>query len=58
MKVRLSLDTDNAAFEDDRWESEVARILRATAVKVEAGGTGFIVRDANGNKVGKFEVFA
>lgn len=56
----LSINTDNAAFEDDRG-AEVARILRMIADEVEGGvdrdsghdGNG---RDINGNTVGKWEL--
>lgn len=50
----LHMDTDNAAFENDR-EAEVARILRWTADRLEHGvvSVGRCI-DANGNTVGSF----
>jgi hypothetical protein len=52
--VRLSVDTGNAAFEGSATE-EVARILREAADKVKDGEHIFVLRDYNGNTVGKFE---
>ena len=56
----LTIETDNAAFEDDNLAPEIARILRKLAVTVERELTpdsddGFSVRlqDVNGNKVGE-----
>lgn len=48
----LQFNTDNAAFEGDNKPSEIARILRAVAFKVEAGETEGKARDINGNSVG------
>jgi len=53
MKFRLEMTCDNAAFEDD--PGEIARILRATADKVESGATSVALIDANGNRVGVAE---
>ena len=54
----VSMNTDNAAFDDDH-NSEVARILRAIADKVESHGcSGFFetIRDINGNDVGRYAI--
>lgn len=50
--MKLSIETGNAAFEDDNKFYEVARILRQAADKVEYGDTEFNLRDINGNHVG------
>jgi len=58
MKFKLEIETDNAAFEDGP-ESEVARILRALAARIE---NEFCmsqpVFDINGNRVGRSTVEA
>lgn len=58
MTVKLTIKTDNAAFEDQSG-MEVARILREAAGKVEnwPGYSEFAIglRDFNGNKVGEME---
>jgi hypothetical protein len=53
---RLTIETDNAAFEDD---GELARILRRLADKVDAVPAGWDhgnVMDTNGNNVGEWEM--
>lgn len=55
-QLNIVMNLGNAAFEDD--PGEVARILRDLADKVENGvseGDEFVLRDINGNKVGKAE---
>lgn len=52
--VRLWVETGNSAFEGGATD-EVARILREAADKVEDGGHNFVLRDYNGNTLGKFE---
>lgn len=57
MRFNLDFDMDNAAFEGDAAEGEVARILRNIAEKIEiAGLTEGAVYDINGNRVGAYEV--
>lgn len=55
MKFEASIKMDNAAFEDAP-ASELARILRAIAARVEAGDFDGKAVDANGNKVGSWAV--
>jgi hypothetical protein len=57
VRFTLTIDCDNAAFEDHPG-SEVARILKEVARKLPADdlGSGFKLRDVNGNTVGKVEV--
>ncbi len=49
----LKIETENAAFAED-GSSEVARILRDVASRLDRGETDGRVRDANGNTVGDF----
>jgi len=52
--LRIEFETDNAAFES---RAEIARILRQVAVEVmNTGRTERAIVDANGNKVGKWEL--
>ena len=54
-KVSIRMDTDNAVFRDESgrlYESEVSRILREVADRVESGERKFSFRDYNGNTVG------
>lgn len=55
MKFNLSIDCDNAVFEDQP-ATEIARILRSVAHRVTTGGIGGNVRDLNGNTVGGWAV--
>lgn len=50
----LTIETDNAAFEDDNLLAETARILRVAADKIERGNHPANLLDVNGNKVGSF----
>lgn len=51
----LIIWTDNAAFEGEYLYSEVARILRETAERFEAGEDHRAhLFDVNGNRVGSF----
>jgi hypothetical protein len=55
MKVTITIDTGNAAFEDGY--SEVARILKERAERIEEAGyiAGAYLYDVNGNKVGQIK---
>ena len=59
MKLTLTLDMDNAAFEDSPGQ-EAARLLRSAARKVEGCEPGdqdsFMLLDSNGNRVGHVTV--
>jgi hypothetical protein len=53
--VRLTLDTGNAAFDNDgdgNWEYEVAAILKTASERLQNGERDFTLLDSNGNKVG------
>lgn len=59
MAMRLSFETDNAAFGDDNDTDrahECARILRLIASQIERGSRGGQCVDLNGNKVGSWEL--
>lgn len=57
-KIRITIDTDNEAFEDN--PNEVARILNQCAQLTEEGSWRYLLnqslKDGNGNTVGKIEV--
>lgn len=56
MNIQITINTDNAAFEDAGPGREVGRILRRLADQIEdwPGANEFAIglRDINGNKVG------
>jgi len=58
MKAELTVEMDNAAFEDNRFE--LSRILRELADTLEndeiKAGKKFALRDFNGNKVGALNI--
>lgn len=58
MKLNLEVDCGNAAFGEDAQTTayEVARILRVTAEKMEAGRMSGRCVDYNGNTVGTYEL--
>jgi hypothetical protein len=56
MKFTLEIDCDNTTF-DESPATEVARILRETAGRVEEGVWPGNLRDSNGNTVGSFRFF-
>jgi len=54
-RCEIQFKTDNAAFCDGAGESEIARILRQLADKIEEGGRDdmqIYLADLNGNTVG------
>lgn len=57
MNFILSINTDNAAFDDENINTELVKCLRDLAARVELHSTlipeqVFTVFDSNGNKVG------
>ena len=51
--VQIEIKTDNAAFDEPDTDTEVARILRELADKIESVGLDDMsLRDFNGNTVG------
>ena len=60
MDITITINCDNAAFEDDNGGPEVARILRELAEACADGcgppNLGGSIRDINGNTVGQVTV--
>lgn len=58
MKLKLTMDMDNAAFDGELGDpsGEAARILRHVAGQVEADYTSGFLRDVNGNATGYWEI--
>jgi len=57
MKLKITIDTDNAAFEGDNLGPELARLLRyaadgAEALEDQPAEWKLPLRDLNGNYVG------
>lgn len=55
MRFKINIETDNAALADD-GESEIVRILRKIANRIEEGERDGLVHDINGNRVGHWDV--
>lgn len=54
---KLWIHTDNASFEDESKQYEIARILRDIANKVESSGVNWnykTIFDSNGNDIGRY----
>ena len=51
----LKMVTNNAAFDNDAPEYEIARVLKSIVAKLESGITSGSARDSNGNKVAEFK---
>lgn len=63
--VSIEFSTDNAAFDDENFSAEIARILRKLAKDFEENSglsnnspQNFRIRDSNGNKIGWFHIDA
>jgi hypothetical protein len=56
MTAKITVEMDNAAFEDNGPATELARILRDLAKHIEAGDTERRLMDSNGNHVGNFSI--
>jgi hypothetical protein len=56
MKFTLTIDTDNAAFDDGNLTLEVSAILEEAAKRVYDGSTEGSLLDGNGNTVGAFSL--
>jgi hypothetical protein len=55
---KIEIATDNAAFDDDEGNAEIARILRELADRIERGDAvgdwwELPLRDVNGNRIGE-----
>jgi len=56
MDIKISINCDNTAFEDDA-RFEIAHILIDLKIHViNKGVVSKLIKDTNGNTVGKFEV--
>ena len=53
---KMKFKTSNAAFEEPYKTSEIKRILKEIAEKVEYGHTSGSIMDINGNHVGEWEI--
>ena len=56
MKFKVEFNCDNAAFDEDSMNSEIARLLTEVADKTVNGWMSGSIRDINGNGVGSFEL--
>lgn len=56
MRFTLTINCDNAAFDNENREQEVFDILGMVRGLVLDGDTEGTIRDSNGNTVGKFEL--
>lgn len=54
--IKITIETDNAAFQDGGFDTEVSNILRGVARRFEIGAVApgeFVpLRDSNGNTIG------
>lgn len=54
--ININIKTDGAAFDENGYSYEVARILREIADKLELNGeTPISANDSNGNRVVKID---
>jgi hypothetical protein len=56
MKFTLTIDTDNAAFEDGNLTLEISHLLEKASDRVYEGHTEGKMLDAFGNTVGEFSL--
>lgn len=52
-KFMVEINTDNSAYETDYYEEVIAN-LKSVIANVDCSELNGIIRDTNGNKVGKF----
>ena len=53
MAITIQFDTDNAAFDSESYEYEVMMILNDLSTKDLSPGSDHVIRDSNGNSIGK-----
>jgi hypothetical protein len=53
MKFKLEINTDNAVYEDSLYDELIAN-LQLVSNMIDSQKKEGIIRDTNGNKVGKF----
>ena len=56
LKITITIDTNNAAFQDRNKEQEIHTILAQATFKYERGYEDIVLKDSNGNSVGKLIV--
>lgn len=54
--MRLTIKTDNAAFEGDNLQIEISRLLHLAAGLIMEGHTDRLLFDLNGNCVGGYDI--
>jgi hypothetical protein len=54
--LKIQINLDNAAFQDDGLINELHDILAAIQFKIARGQTVNNIYDTNGNNVGRFEI--
>ena len=55
--ITIKIDTDNAAFDGDNHDIEVARILKELSEYRPLENNSIAIRDINGNRVGEFNSY-
>jgi hypothetical protein len=54
--MQLNFETANAAFADGHGHAEAARILHDIAERVDNGHETGVIRDINGNTIGRWSL--
>lgn len=54
--IRIEINTDNAAFDGSDERTEIARILKTLADKIEQHHNPEVIMDVNGNRCGSIKV--
>jgi len=55
--ITITIHTNNAAFDGDNHDHEVARILAGLSTGWELKNASIALRDINGNRVGEFNSY-
>lgn len=63
MRILIEMNTDNAAFADDNWSYETARVMRKLVDDIELANDcmeldGKRLHDINGNHIGTVKIEA
>ena len=53
MAITIQFDTHNAAFDEESYNYEVMKILHDLAGKDLSPGSDHVIRDSNGNTIGR-----
>ena len=54
--MKITFNTDNAAFEHYGMAFQVRHIFQDILGEIECGQTSGVIMDLNGNKIGKWEI--